>query len=193
MCKICFQEEINTVLVSCGHIVACSKCAERLQEMSCPICKSGVCFVQKTLRALSKTRTIAMSELRVCARLLSGEQCYFVLPPTATAWDLHGAIKEKLGIRRRYQQLVVGVDLLCGNTNLSQLAPQELARIMLVITETRACGGCGAEGCRLPRHSGLLFWGREREGGLSLAAESSRALQPSVPCPLDEARGRARY
>ena len=50
-CKICFQEEVNTVLVPCGHIVACSKCAERLQEKPCPICKSGVCFVQKTFRA----------------------------------------------------------------------------------------------------------------------------------------------
>ena len=99
------------------------------------------------LPGLIQTHTIAMSDLRVCVRLLSGEQCYFVLPPTATAWDLHGAIKEKLGIRRRYQQLVVGVDLLCGNTTLSQFVPQELANIMLVITETRACGGCGAEGC----------------------------------------------
>ena len=37
---------------------------------------------------------------------------------------------------------------------------------------------------RLPRHSGsLLSWGRERECGLSVAAESSRALLPSVPCP----------
>ena len=50
-CKICHQEQINTVLVPCGHIVACSKCAERLQEKPCPICKSGVCFVQKTFRA----------------------------------------------------------------------------------------------------------------------------------------------
>ena len=50
-CKICFQEEVNTVLVPCGHIVAFSKCAERLQEKPCPICKSGVCFVQKTFRA----------------------------------------------------------------------------------------------------------------------------------------------
>ena len=36
---------------------------------------------------------------------------------------------------------------------------------------------------RLPRHSGsLLSWGRERECGLSVAAESSRALVPSAPC-----------
>ena len=36
---------------------------------------------------------------------------------------------------------------------------------------------------RLPRHSGLLSWGRERECGLSVAAESTRALVPSAPCP----------
>ena len=93
-----------------------------------------------------KTRTIAMSDLRVCVRLVSGEQCCFALPRAATAWDLQGAIKEKLGIRRRYQELVVGVDLLCGNTNLSQFAPQELAKIMLVIVDTRACAVCGARG-----------------------------------------------
>ena len=55
-------------------------------------------------------------------------------------------IKEKLGIRKRYQELVVGVDLLCGNTNLSQFAPQELAKIMLVIVDTRACAVSGARG-----------------------------------------------
>ena len=50
-CKICYQSEINTVFVPCGHIVACSECAERLQEKPCPICKYDVCFVQKTFRA----------------------------------------------------------------------------------------------------------------------------------------------
>ena len=50
-CKICFDQEIDTVLVPCGHVVACSSCAERLQDKPCPICKSGVCFVQKTYRA----------------------------------------------------------------------------------------------------------------------------------------------
>ena len=98
------------------------------------------------LPGLIQTRTIAMSELKVCVSLLSGEQCYFVLPHAATAWGLQGAIKEKLAIRRRHQQLVVGVDLLCGNTNLSQFAPQELEKITLVITEARACDACGVEG-----------------------------------------------
>ena len=76
-------------------------------------------------------------------------------------------------MRRRYQQLVVGVDLLCGNTNLSQFAPQELARIMLVITETRACAVCGAcgshkmcAGCRGAFYCGLrcqrLAWRAHR-------------------------------
>ena len=98
------------------------------------------------LPGLIQTRTIAMSDLRVCVSLLSGEQCCFALTRTATAWDLQGAIKEKLGIRRRYQQLVAGVDLLCGNTMLSQFAPQELEKITLVITEARACDACGVEG-----------------------------------------------
>ena len=50
-CKICYQDEIDTVFVPCGHVVACSTCAERIQDKPCPIYKSGVCFVQKTYRA----------------------------------------------------------------------------------------------------------------------------------------------
>ena len=51
ICKICFGRDIDTVLVPCGHIVACSNCAERFQDKPCPICKTGVCFVQKTYKA----------------------------------------------------------------------------------------------------------------------------------------------
>ena len=51
MCRICFQHNINTCLVPCGHVVACLSCAERLGDEPCPICKQPVAFVQKTYRA----------------------------------------------------------------------------------------------------------------------------------------------
>ena len=51
MCKICYQADINTCLVPCGHVVACLSCAERLGDEPCPICKQPVAFVQKTYRA----------------------------------------------------------------------------------------------------------------------------------------------
>ena len=51
MCKICYENDINTCLVPCGHMVACLSCAERLREEPCSICKQAVDFVQKTYRA----------------------------------------------------------------------------------------------------------------------------------------------
>ena len=49
-CKICCNLPINTVLVPCGHLVACFSCAQLLED-SCPICRQGVALVQKTYRA----------------------------------------------------------------------------------------------------------------------------------------------
>ena len=51
MCRICFQHNINTCLVPCGHMVACLSCAERLREEPCPICRRAVDIVQKTYHA----------------------------------------------------------------------------------------------------------------------------------------------
>ena len=39
-CKICYEEEMNTVLVKCGHIVACHICAKELRD--CPVCRRTV-------------------------------------------------------------------------------------------------------------------------------------------------------
>lgn len=39
-CKICYEEEMNTVLVKCGHIVACHLCAKELKD--CPVCRRTV-------------------------------------------------------------------------------------------------------------------------------------------------------
>ena len=50
-CKICFTRPIDCVLVPCGHFFACMICAERLDDLPCPICKQGVAFAQKTYRA----------------------------------------------------------------------------------------------------------------------------------------------
>lgn len=37
-CKICFLNEFNTVFVSCGHMIACAKCASSLSN--CPTCRN---------------------------------------------------------------------------------------------------------------------------------------------------------
>lgn len=36
-CKICFENESNSVFIPCGHITACVKCASSLTQ--CPICR----------------------------------------------------------------------------------------------------------------------------------------------------------
>ena len=95
---------------------------------------------------IRKCTTIAMSEIKVCVSLLSGAQWSCTLPPAATVWDLRGVVKETLGVRRRYQQLIVAGNLVHGHCPLAQVAPEELTRIMLVIVETRACDACGTHG-----------------------------------------------
>ncbi|XP_037908413.1 E3 ubiquitin-protein ligase XIAP-like [Hermetia illucens] len=39
-CKICSGENRNVVFLPCGHVVACSECAERCE--SCPICRARI-------------------------------------------------------------------------------------------------------------------------------------------------------
>lgn len=39
-CKICFENESNSVFLSCGHIIACVKCASSLDV--CPVCKRRI-------------------------------------------------------------------------------------------------------------------------------------------------------
>ena len=48
-CKICCDREIDTVLVPCGHILACRVCATKIEQGGiCPICKEYICMVVKT-------------------------------------------------------------------------------------------------------------------------------------------------
>eukprot|EP01117_Protostelium_nocturnum_P015556 TRINITY_DN6051_c0_g1_i1.p1 TRINITY_DN6051_c0_g1~~TRINITY_DN6051_c0_g1_i1.p1 ORF type:complete len:424 (-),score=152.64 TRINITY_DN6051_c0_g1_i1:122-1393(-) len=53
-CKICMEEEINTVFIPCGHLAACEKCAQLLSKgkvKKCPICKTDIQHVVKTFKA----------------------------------------------------------------------------------------------------------------------------------------------
>lgn len=40
ICRICYVDERNTVLVRCGHMVACQTCATQLSE--CPVCRRQI-------------------------------------------------------------------------------------------------------------------------------------------------------
>ena len=37
-CKICYDRQVNSVFVPCGHVLACFSCANSLD--ACPICKT---------------------------------------------------------------------------------------------------------------------------------------------------------
>ena len=49
MCKLCFGSVIQTVVVPCGHMVACVTCGSLLKD--CPICRKPFTSVIRTYRA----------------------------------------------------------------------------------------------------------------------------------------------
>ncbi|CAK9054549.1 Baculoviral IAP repeat-containing protein 2 (Cellular inhibitor of apoptosis 1) (C-IAP1) (IAP homolog B) (Inhibitor of apoptosis protein 2) (hIAP-2) (hIAP2) (RING finger protein 48) (RING-type E3 ubiquitin transferase BIRC2) (TNFR2-TRAF-signaling complex protein 2) [Durusdinium trenchii] len=38
LCKICFEREINTVILDCNHRAVCSRCLD--QVSTCPLCRA---------------------------------------------------------------------------------------------------------------------------------------------------------
>lgn len=48
-CKICFDDEINTVLIPCSHAALCENCSKGL--VTCPVCRTGITQVVKTFKA----------------------------------------------------------------------------------------------------------------------------------------------
>lgn len=49
LCKICMENEINCVLLDCGHYLTCVTCGRKLAD--CPICRQNVVRVVRTFRA----------------------------------------------------------------------------------------------------------------------------------------------
>lgn len=49
MCKICWEREVNSVLLDCGHLVACVTCGRKLAD--CPICRQNVVRCVRTFKA----------------------------------------------------------------------------------------------------------------------------------------------
>lgn len=39
ICKICFENDLDSVFIPCGHAVACGKCSLSLNNNTCPICR----------------------------------------------------------------------------------------------------------------------------------------------------------
>ena len=40
LCKICFEEYVNCLIMPCMHFVACNKCIKQLKDNKCPMCRN---------------------------------------------------------------------------------------------------------------------------------------------------------
>lgn len=48
VCKICYERDINCVLLECGHLCSCIECGRRLRD--CPICRRFITRIVETYR-----------------------------------------------------------------------------------------------------------------------------------------------
>lgn len=48
LCKICFDNRIDAVIIPCGHFAICQICGRKLQE--CPICRGAIMKIQPIFR-----------------------------------------------------------------------------------------------------------------------------------------------
>ena len=51
--QICMDEEVNIVLLPCGHLVSCVKCTPALRY--CPICRNGIKGTVRTFMVWKET------------------------------------------------------------------------------------------------------------------------------------------
>jgi N-acetylneuraminic acid mutarotase len=49
LCKICYEREINTVIMECNHRCVCARCVEQVQ--SCPLCRAPITKLIQTFNA----------------------------------------------------------------------------------------------------------------------------------------------
>lgn len=49
LCKICYEREINTVILNCSHRAGCSRCLNQVQN--CPVCRSPIARIIQTYNA----------------------------------------------------------------------------------------------------------------------------------------------
>ncbi len=90
-----------------------------------------------------------MALVRVRVQLLSGERCDFLLPGTATFWELRDRIKAELRVAKSWQKLLVGaVRARSGETLSRYCSAAGLLEVALVVSRP-ACHCCGSDAsCR---------------------------------------------
>lgn len=51
MCKVCFEKELNSVVMDCGHVCMCFECASKPNMQKCPICREQIIKVVRTYKS----------------------------------------------------------------------------------------------------------------------------------------------
>merc|ERR1712060_91413 len=49
LCKICYEREINTVILDCNHRAVCARCLD--QVATCPLCRAPITKIIQTYNA----------------------------------------------------------------------------------------------------------------------------------------------
>jgi len=49
LCKICYEREINTIILDCNHRAVCARCLDQVQ--SCPLCRAPITKIIQTYNA----------------------------------------------------------------------------------------------------------------------------------------------
>ena len=44
-CKVCMENDVDTVFLPCGHLVSCNQCSPKLRK--CPVCRT---YIRGTVR-----------------------------------------------------------------------------------------------------------------------------------------------
>ena len=83
-----------------------------------------------------------MALLEVRVHLLSGRQCAFELPTSASIYDVNTLVKTHLGVRRNSQHLIVAGSEVHARDPLSLFEQTGLLNVTLVVA-ARPCQWCG--------------------------------------------------
>jgi len=41
LCKICYEEYVNCLIMPCMHFVTCKKCIQKIHDSKCPVCRNN--------------------------------------------------------------------------------------------------------------------------------------------------------
>ena len=76
-CKVCMDADIDSVILDCGHLVACNQCGKKLNE--CPICRQHVAEVLQVVLVSELDLDRLTSMILNCKDYISYVPSYIIL------------------------------------------------------------------------------------------------------------------